>query len=68
MNENNKILECRAVCKSYHIGLSKLEVLKNLDISIAKGQFAAIVGKSGSGKSTLLHLLGTLDLPDKGIV
>ncbi|MGI9516789.1 MAG: ABC transporter ATP-binding protein [Pirellulaceae bacterium] len=54
------------VYKSYQTGNVEVPVLRGVDIAIAEGEFAAIVGQSGSGKSTLLHLLGTLDNPDKG--
>lgn len=49
-----------------HRSFGTLEVLKGVTLTIPKGKMVAIVGKSGSGKSTLLHILGTLDMPDKG--
>ncbi|MBU4350947.1 ABC transporter ATP-binding protein [Candidatus Parcubacteria bacterium] len=52
--------------KIYLTGELKTEVLKNINFSIEKGEFVAIMGPSGSGKSTLLHILGFLDKPSKG--
>ena len=68
MSENGMILEAQGIHKTYKLGLAQVNVLKGADLSIKKGEFAAIVGASGSGKSTLLHILGALDMPDKGVV
>jgi lipoprotein-releasing system ATP-binding protein len=56
------MLSARNICKKYE----QLEVLKGVDINIAKGEIVSIVGSSGAGKSTLLHILGTLDKADAG--
>jgi ABC-type lipoprotein export system ATPase subunit len=68
MTENNNILTCKQIFKSYPMGATHLEVLKGVDLNIGIGEFVAVKGASGSGKSTLLHILGALDKPDKGDV
>jgi ABC-type lipoprotein export system ATPase subunit len=62
------ILQASGVHKSYQLGRFQLKVLKGLSISVRRGEFLAIMGSSGSGKSTFLHLLGALDVPDKGTI
>jgi len=62
------MLEAKNIHKTYYNGNKELEVLKGIDLSIAKGKFVAIVGPSGAGKSTLLHILGGLDMPTQGEV
>ena len=67
MNSRESILEARGLAKEFVGGDgSAIRVLSGLDFSVAPGEFVAIIGASGSGKSTLLHLLGALDLPDRG--
>ncbi len=52
--------------KSYALGLSKVEVLKGLNLSIAPKELVAVMGPSGVGKSTLLNCIAGLDVPDQG--
>jgi lipoprotein-releasing system ATP-binding protein len=68
MNLNTSVLACRNVGKTFRQGDYSVQVLDNIDFSIARGERVAIVGASGSGKSTLLHILGGLDTPSTGSV
>ena len=63
-----EILRVENLTKSYGKGETKVDALKNINLSINKGEFVAIVGPSGSGKSTLLHLIGGVDRPTNGKV
>lgn len=54
--------------KSYQVGTQRLDVLRDLDLSVERGEMVAIVGASGVGKSTLLHLVGGLDRMDSGSI
>ena len=54
--------------KSFSLAGREIRVLRGIDLSIKKGEMASLTGKSGAGKSTFLHILGTLDIPDKGSI
>lgn len=62
------VIEVVNVCKTYKLGEVDVEVLKNIDMSIKRGEFVSIMGPSGSGKSTLLYLVGGLDKPTSGSI
>jgi putative ABC transport system ATP-binding protein len=54
------------ITKTYHLGTIDVPVLKHVDLSIAEGEYVAIMGASGSGKSTLMNIIGCLDRPSSG--
>ena len=63
-----EILRCENVRKVYGSGNNQVVALDHINLSVQKGEFAAITGASGSGKSTLLHILGNVDKPTEGKV
>jgi len=60
------LLSAQGLKKTYVMGSRTLEVLRGVDVEIARGDFVALRGASGTGKSTLLHLIGGLDTPNAG--
>ena len=68
MNNQEYIIECQNISKTYIDGKLQVPVLDNLNFKVAHGQSVSIVGASGSGKSTLLHILGGLDKPTGGSI
>jgi putative ABC transport system ATP-binding protein len=62
------IIDARNIDKGYGSGAGRFEALRNVSLTVGRGESVAIAGKSGSGKSTLMHLLALLDTPDAGSV
>ena len=60
------MIELKNISKTYLMGTSEVRALSNASLTIAPGEFLAIMGPSGSGKATLMHILGFLDRPDVG--
>jgi len=64
----NALIEIRKLSKVYTRGKQKVEVLRQIDLDVQRGDFLALMGPSGSGKTTLLNLIGGLDLPSGGSI
>lgn len=60
------MIEMKDICKSYPMGGQRLQVLKNINFSVKKGEYVAVLGPSGSGKSTLMNIIGCMDKEDSG--
>ena len=60
------LIRTEGLTKRYHVGGETVHALDDLSVTIARGEFLAVMGPSGSGKSTLMHLLGCLDTPSEG--
>ena len=60
------ILKLTDICKDYVQGKEPVRVLKNVNLTVEKGEYLAIMGPSGSGKTTLMNLIGCLDVPTSG--
>ncbi len=65
---NHSLIETHEVSRHYQMGATKVVALDRVSVSIAEGEFVALLGTSGSGKSTLLNLIGGLDSPSEGEV
>lgn len=68
MDIKDDIAVLEKVVKHYHMGEITIEALKELDLTVRRGEFLAVVGPSGSGKTTLLNMLGGIDTPSHGSI
>ena len=65
---NDSAVYVQSLCKAYQLGETEVEVLKDVNLNIARGNFIAICGPSGSGKTTLLNIISGIDRPTSGEV
>ncbi len=63
---NEEILRLKKISKKFYISDKHINVLKDVNIKINKGELVSLTGPSGSGKSTLLHIIALLDFPTSG--
>jgi len=68
MEPNDSVVYVHSLCKAYQLGESEVEVLKDVNLNVARGKFVAICGPSGSGKTTLLNIISGIDRPTSGKV
>ena len=66
--ENNAVITINNLVKCFPVGGDFFTALKNIDLTLDKGEFTGLVGPSGSGKTTLLNIIGGLDSPTEGQV
>src|SRR4030043_338049 len=66
MEKDNLAVSAELLCKKYQMGEAEVEVLKNVNLSVAAGEFVAICGPSGAGKTTLLNMISGIDRPTSG--
>ena len=63
---NEPVIQLSNICKTYHSGRINFEALKDVTLTISRGEYLAILGPSGSGKSTLMQIIGCLSTPTSG--
>ena len=64
--EDTEVITMRNINKSYRMGTQSLHVLKDVSLTVKRGEYLAILGPSGSGKSTLMNIIGCMDVMDSG--
>ena len=60
------LIDVKNLTKRFPMGKGEFTALKDINITIGKGEFVGLIGPSGSGKTTLLNILGSLDVPSDG--
>ena len=65
-NQISSLIELRHLRKSYQTPAGSISALKNINLSVQRGEFVAVIGKSGAGKSTLVNMIAGIDCPDSG--
>ncbi|HCG99452.1 MAG: macrolide ABC transporter ATP-binding protein [Candidatus Aquicultor primus] len=60
------VIETQNICKSYSLGSESIPVLKDINLTVARGEFISLMGPSGSGKTTLMNIIGLLDKSSDG--
>ena len=68
MKTNDFVVSTHSLCKAYQVADTEVEVLKDINLNVVRGEFVAICGPSGSGKTTLLNLISGIDRPTSGRV
>jgi putative ABC transport system ATP-binding protein len=66
MESNHPLIHIAGMCRSYTMGDTTIDALRDVDLDIFKNEYVAIMGPSGSGKTTLMNLIGCLDSPNAG--
>jgi putative ABC transport system ATP-binding protein len=65
-SHESRVIDVHNVTRTYELGDIRVHALRDVNLTITRGELVAVMGSSGSGKSTLLHILGCLDLPTSG--
>src|SRR3972149_1793230 len=66
MKSSDFIVATHSLHKAYRVGEEEVEVLKDVNLNVSRGEFVAICGPSGSGKTTLLNIISGIDRPTSG--